>query len=99
MCSVEGSRSSQDSSVVKCQDLMSKNTTEMTKLYLRWSDIVDDRLVYTMGKNKKSVSLQIPEKAKQIIDSYRKDEQNKSSFIFPELEYAKLSKIGSTCTN
>lgn len=41
MCSVEGSRLSQDSSVVKCQDLMSKNKTEMTKLYLRRSDIVE----------------------------------------------------------
>ena len=41
MCPVEGNRLSQDSSVVNCQDLMSKNMAEMTKLYLRWSDIVE----------------------------------------------------------
>lgn len=53
-------------------------------LQLKWSDIVDDRLLYRMDKNSKLVSLKVPEKAKKLFDIYRELEiQN--NLIFPYL--------------
>jgi integrase/recombinase XerD len=52
---------------------------------LKWTDIQDKRLHYTMGKNAKPGSLKIPEKALQIIEQYRNDEA-KHQLIFPELK-------------
>lgn len=44
-------------------------------LRLKWSDFENDRLYYTMGKNRKTDSLKVPAKALAIIDQYRQDEQ------------------------
>lgn len=54
-------------------------------LRLRWSDIQDNRLYYTMGKNKKAGSLKVPEKASKILAEYEKLRDNKSDLVFPEL--------------
>lgn len=55
-------------------------------LRLRWSDFQNNRLHYTMGKNKKSVSLKVPDKAARIIGEYELFKQNKDDLIFPELK-------------
>lgn len=53
---------------------------------MRWSDIRDARLHYTMGKNNKGGSLKIPEKALSIIEQYVHLKENKDDLIFPELK-------------
>ena len=55
-------------------------------LRLRWTDLKDNRLHYSMGKNKKAGSFSIPDKALRILDNYRIDKMPKSPFIFPELQ-------------
>jgi integrase len=52
---------------------------------LRWTDIQDNRLHYTMGKNAKPGSLKMPEKAIKILEHYEDDEP-KNDLIFPELK-------------
>lgn len=59
-------------------------------LRTKWSDIVDGRLYYTMGKNNKPGSVKLPNKVKPIIEVYRNEQQNKNDFIFPELKKANL---------
>lgn len=56
-------------------------------LEMKWSDFKDDRLVYTMNKNEKPVSLKIPEKAQIIIELYKKRRKNET-YIFPFLDHA-----------
>jgi len=58
-------------------------------LKLKWSDFVDDRLLYRMNKNSKLVSLKIPEKALNIIAMYRKL-PTENDLLFPFLEYTNL---------
>lgn len=55
-------------------------------LRLRFSDFQNARLHYTMGKNNKSGSLKIPEKAEKIIKHYEQFKQNSDDLIFPELK-------------
>jgi integrase len=55
-------------------------------LRLKWSDIDDGRLSYTMGKNAKSGSLKIPEKASWILGVYKSISNNKAGFVFPFLD-------------
>lgn len=55
-------------------------------LRLRWTDLQDDRLYYSMGKNDKGGSLKMPEKAMKIIEQYRTKKREKEDFIFPELK-------------
>ncbi|RAJ27688.1 site-specific recombinase XerD [Gelidibacter algens] len=52
-------------------------------IQLKWSDFIDNRLRYRMGKNQKLVSLKIPEKAKPILEHYRVLAQD--DFVFEEL--------------
>jgi integrase len=58
-------------------------------LKLKWSDFVDDRLLYRMNKNSKLVSLKIPEKALTIIAMYRKL-PTENDLLFPFLEHTNL---------
>jgi integrase len=51
-------------------------------LKLKWSDFKDGRLYYRMGKNKKQVSLSIPNKAQLILDKYEKN-RTKNNLVFP----------------
>lgn len=55
-------------------------------LRLKWSDIKDFRLHYTMGKNDKSGSLKVPEKALAIMEKYAADKNSQSDLIFPDLK-------------
>jgi integrase/recombinase XerD len=57
---------------------------------LKWSDINDGRLIYSMGKNSKIDSLAIPEKAQKIFDEYISDKRSNDDYIFPELKNADL---------
>lgn len=49
---------------------------------LKWSDFKDERLYYRMGKNKKLVSLVVPDKAKRILDYYAKYKNDKNDLVF-----------------
>lgn len=60
-------------------------------LRLKWSDFQNDRLHYEMGKNQKSGSLKIPDKAAQIIERYKAFQQNKDDLVFPELKGVDLN--------
>lgn len=53
-------------------------------LMLKWRDFIDNRLYYRMGKNQKLVSLKIPNKVFEILNSL--DRHDKSIFLFNELE-------------
>lgn len=53
---------------------------------LKWSDFKDGRLLYTMDKNEKPVSLKIPEKASKIVNFYKKNKTENNGFIFPFLK-------------
>ena len=55
-------------------------------LRLRWSDFQNDRLHYTMGKNLKSGSLKVPEKALAILKSYKAWGTKSNDLVFPELK-------------
>lgn len=59
-------------------------------LRTKWSDIVDGRLYYTMGKNSKPGSVKLPEKVKPIVEAYKCEQQSKDDFIFPELKKANI---------
>lgn len=57
-------------------------------LKLRWSDFEDGRLHYKMGKNRKVLSLKVPDKAARIIALYKDRRQRETNFLFPELKRA-----------
>jgi len=59
-------------------------------LLMKWSDIVDGRLLYTMSKNKKVLSLTIPKKALAILKQYEDIKTEPTDFIFPELKGCKV---------
>tara|TARA_R110000744_G_scaffold10486_7_gene32604 strand:- start:130 stop:678 length:549 start_codon:yes stop_codon:yes gene_type:complete len=59
-------------------------------LILKCSDFRDDRLYYRMGKNKKIVSLAVPEKAKKILYQYTSEQQHKNDLVFPYLKGTNL---------
>ncbi len=55
---------------------------------LRWSDFKDGRLLYTMHKNEKPVSLAIPEKALAILNLYKRFKVENNGYVFPFLKDA-----------
>lgn len=57
-------------------------------LQMKWSDLMDGRLYYTMNKNEKPLSLKIPDQAKGILDHYRPLQQSIDDYIFPYLKNA-----------
>lgn len=61
-------------------------------LKLKWTDIKDDRLYYTMGKNGKVVSVRIPGKALTIIRQYE-GSRDTTGYIFPELKSVDANNI------
>lgn len=67
-------------------------------LQTKWSDFIDDRLHYRMGKNKKLVTLKIPEKAKIILNKYIDSKKTKDDFVFPEMKKANLEDVGDILT-
>lgn len=54
-------------------------------LRLRWTDFQNDRLYYSMGKNAKSGSLKVPEKALKILSEYKLSKTNEQDLVFPDL--------------
>jgi integrase len=62
-------------------------------LQIKWSDIIDGRLVYKMGKNKKTLSLVIPKKAQAILKAYNSQKSENRSLVFPELNDCDLSDL------
>jgi len=57
-------------------------------LQLKWSDFKNDRLLYTMNKNEKPISLKIPDRAVKILDYYKQSMTSKNDYIFPFLKKA-----------
>lgn len=55
-------------------------------LRMRWSNIQDNRLHYSMGKNNKGGSLKVPDKAQAILSKYKHLQENTDDLIFPELK-------------
>ncbi|MPT35046.1 MAG: integrase [Flavobacterium sp.] len=55
-------------------------------LRLKWSDFQNSRLYYTMGKNNKSGSLIVPDKAWQILQKYEHLKTSEDDFIFADLK-------------
>ncbi|WP_373060074.1 phage integrase SAM-like domain-containing protein [Zunongwangia sp. H14] len=55
-------------------------------LKIRWSDIYDNRIHYTMNKNSKLVSLQLPDKIHSILNQYTQYRRGADDFVFPELK-------------
>lgn len=55
-------------------------------LRMRWSNIQNNRLHYSMGKNNKVGSLKIPDKATKILAQYEAFKENKDDLIFPDLK-------------
>jgi len=53
---------------------------------LRWSDFIDERLIYTMDKNEKPVSLKIPDKAAKILELYKNHRDENNGYVFPFLK-------------
>lgn len=60
-------------------------------LKVRWSDIQDGRLHYTMGKNSKVLSLKVPDKTWRLLEYYKGDRHGPEDFIFPEMKKADLT--------
>lgn len=62
-------------------------------IQLRWINITEDRLIYTMNKNGKLVDVILVQDAVKILKLYRRPEQKPVEYIFPYLdnnaEYAK----------
>jgi len=54
-------------------------------LRLQWSDFQNDRLYYTMGKNRKTDSLKVPAKAWSILQQY-KEHDPLHDLVFPDLK-------------
>jgi integrase len=54
-------------------------------LELKWSDFKDGRLMYTMNKNEKSLSLKVPDKAFEILNLYKPSKKTNNGYIFPFL--------------
>ena len=52
---------------------------------IKWTDIVDERLQYIMGKNNKISSVKITKKAKDILNKYEQNKSEKDIYVFPEL--------------
>ena len=53
---------------------------------LKWSDFKDNRLFYVMSKNKKPLSLKVPDKATAILDLYKEDSKMNNGYVFPFLQ-------------
>jgi len=57
-------------------------------LLLRWSELQNDRLHYSMGKNNKPGTIKISDKAAAILAQY-KPQADKSGLVFPDLRVVK----------
>ncbi len=60
-------------------------------LRLKWQDFHDNRLYYTMGKNNKTDSLKVSEKASNILKQYEDMKAEDSDLVFPDIRYADIT--------
>ena len=60
-------------------------------LRIKWTDIVDGRLHYKMGKNNKVGSIAVAKKENDILEQYKTKRCSKEEFFLPELNNADLS--------
>ena len=61
---------------------------------LKWDNIKDNRLIYSMGKNAKEKNIQLTEPAKQILDHYKDHPDTIENFIFPIIQQKSLTDLG-----
>ena len=59
-------------------------------LRIKWTDIVDGRLYYVMGKNKKVGSVKVTEQAQLILDTYKDKRKSGENFVLPDLNKANI---------
>ncbi|MBS1635349.1 MAG: site-specific integrase [Bacteroidetes bacterium] len=59
-------------------------------LMATWNNFINGRYYYTMGKNKKVVSVKIPDQIIEILAYYEKDKRHDEDFIFPDMKTANL---------
>lgn len=65
-------------------------------LKLRWRNITDGRLVYQMGKNRKTQNIKLLDEALAIANLYRTEETTGDDFIFPYLTHTKNYELWRT---
>ena len=61
---------------IRCGDLLS----------LQWKNLLEGRLLYSMGKTDSDMNIKLPAQANEILAHYRKPKQNPGHFIFPFLD-------------
>lgn len=61
---------------------------------LKWENIKDGRLIYTMGKNDKEKNIQLTEPANEILDHYKDHPDSIENFIFPIIQQKGLTQLG-----
>jgi len=61
---------------------------------LKWDNIKDGRLIYTMGKNGKEKNIRLTEPAEQILDQYKDHPDSIENFIFPIIQQKNLTELG-----
>ena len=61
---------------IRCGDLLS----------LQWKNLLEGRLLYSMGKTDGDMNIKLPAQANEILAHYRKPKQNPGHFIFPFLD-------------
>ena len=59
--------------------------------FLKWSNIVDGRLIYQMGKTGRQKNIKLLDEANEILNHYR---DGSSGFIFPILKDRNLTETG-----
>ena len=62
--------------------------------HLKWQNIKDGRLSYTMGKTGREKDILLTPPAKDILSHYRKDDISDNDFIFPLLPEMKMTEAG-----
>ncbi len=62
--------------------------------FLKWENIQDGRLTYTMGKTDKEKDILLTDPAKKILSHYQDENSSPDDFIFPILPDMKLTLTG-----
>lgn len=62
--------------------------------FLKWKNIQDGRLSYTMGKTDRDKDILLTEPAKEILNFYKSDNNKPDDFIFPILSGINLTVAG-----
>ncbi len=57
-------------------------------LILRWTDVQNNRLAYTMGKTSAQVSIPIADEARVILNYYKKEKRTPDDFVLPYVKEA-----------